>query len=159
MKAINELPDIDFERFMREALAEADAAGAAGEMPIGCVVVRGGEIVSRGRSRQNETGSQLAHAEFEALRALTGPEWADTSPDTVVVTTVEPCPLCLGATVMMDIEHVVYALDDRLAGAREMLEIPYVRRHVRSYVGGMLAAEVAEVTGRHSRDFLETIGH
>jgi tRNA(adenine34) deaminase len=144
---------------MREALAEADAAGASGEMPIGSVVVRRGEIVSRGRSRQEETGSQLAHAEFEALRALTGDEWQDARPDTVVVTTVEPCPLCLGATVMMDIEHVVYALDDKLAGAREMLQIPYVRRHIRSYVGGVLADDVAEMTSRHSRDFLATIGH
>jgi len=144
---------------MREALAEADAAGKAGEMPIGSVVVRGGETVSRGRSRQQETGSQLAHAEFEALRALTGPEWADATPDAVVFTTVEPCPLCLGATVMMDVEHVVYALDDKLAGAREMLEVPYARRHIRSDVGGVLAGEVAAMTAGHSRDFLETIGH
>jgi tRNA(adenine34) deaminase len=126
---------------MRDALAEAEAAGAAGEFPVGAVVVRSGQVVSRGRSRQAEARSQLAHAELEALQQLRGPEWSGPNPDAVLFTTVEPCPLCLGATVMMDVEHVVFALADRLAGVPEALEIPYVARHILSYVGGVLAAE------------------
>jgi tRNA(adenine34) deaminase len=143
---------------MREALADADAAGADGEMPIGSVVVRGGEIVSRGRSQQKATGSQLAHAELEALRQLTGPDWAHGNHDAVVFTTLEPCPLCLGAAVMMDVEHVVFAVRDHLAGAGDMLQVPYIARHIRSYVGGILEDEVRDVMARRSPGFLETIG-
>ena len=62
-------PNIDVEALMREAIAEADAAGAAGELPIGALVALDGEVLSRGRSRQRERRSQLAHAELDALLA------------------------------------------------------------------------------------------
>ncbi|HEV3478973.1 MAG TPA: deaminase, partial [Gaiellaceae bacterium] len=59
----------DHERFMREALAEAEAAGEAGDLPIGAVLVLDGDVVSRGRNLQNQRRSQLVHAELEALRS------------------------------------------------------------------------------------------
>jgi tRNA(Arg) A34 adenosine deaminase TadA len=91
---------------MREALAEAAVAAAAGERPIGAVVVVAGEVVSRGRSRQNELRSQLAHAELEALQNGGEAVW-ERYREAVLFTTVEPCPLCLGAAVMADVPHVV----------------------------------------------------
>src|SRR5690242_8328356 len=111
---------------MEQALAEADAAGRSGERPIGAVVVLDGEIVARDRAAQRATSTQLAHAELHALQQLVGEPW-QTRTDAVVVSTVERCPLCMGAVVMMDIRHVAFALADENAGARAMMEMPYVR--------------------------------
>jgi tRNA(adenine34) deaminase len=135
------------ERFMHEALHEAEAAGRDHELPIGAVVVLDGEIVARGRATQRRARTQLAHAELLALEQLVGEPWQAAS-DAVVVSNVEPCPLCLGAVVMCDIAHVVFAEWDERAGARQMLELPYVRRHIATYHGGLCADESARVTGR-----------
>ena len=59
---------MDHERWMRQALALADEAAAAGEVPVGCVIVREGRIVGRGRNRREEDRSALAHAEMDAIR-------------------------------------------------------------------------------------------
>jgi len=133
---------------MHEAITESDAAGRAGEYPIGAVVVLDGEIVARGRAAQRASGTQLAHAELTALQELRGERWM-TESDAVVVTNLEPCPLCLGAVVMTDIRHVVFALGDPVAGAGRMLEIPYVRRHVVTYHEGLCAADAQKVVHRH----------
>ncbi len=138
---------LDLERFMREALEEARAAGEAGDYAIGAVVVRGGEVVARGRARNRSDGSQLAHAELAALLQLRGPDWMEKNDDAVVFSTVEPCPMCLGATVMLDIPHIVFALHDPLAGVPQMLEIPYVRRHIQTYLGGVLEEESRALLG------------
>ena len=96
---------------MREALAEAEAAGEAGEYPIGAVVTIEGAVVSRGRSRRRELRSQLAHAELGALQRGGELLW-ERHDDAVLITTVEPCPLCLGAAVMADVPHIVFAHPD-----------------------------------------------
>jgi tRNA(adenine34) deaminase len=111
VQAAPALDTADLERFMDEALREADKAGRAGELPIGAVVVIGGAVVSRGRSRQNERRTKLAHAELEAL--LRGGEAVYTRHDeALLLTTVEPCPLCFGAAVMADVPHIVFAARD-----------------------------------------------
>jgi tRNA(adenine34) deaminase len=134
---------------MREALAEAAAAAAVGERPIGAVLVVGGEIVSRGRSRQNELRSQLAHAELEALQNGGEAVW-ERYREAVLFTTVEPCPLCLGAAVMADVPHVVYALHDPLVETYRLIEgSPYVARHIETYCGGVLEREAQALVERH----------
>jgi tRNA(adenine34) deaminase len=146
------LGELDPEAVMRDALSEADAAGAAGERPIGAVLVVAGEIVSRGRSRQNAQRSQLAHAELEAL--LRGGEllWKRYS-EAVLFTTVEPCPLCLGAVVMADVPHVVYALHDPLVETRRLIEgSAYVARHVETYCGGLLERDSRALLARYNPD-------
>ena len=136
---------------MREALAEAAAATAAGERPIGAVVVVAGKVVSRGRSRQNELRSQLAHAELEALQTGGDAVW-ERYREAVLFTTVEPCPLCLGAAVMADVPHVVYALHDPLVETYRLIEgSPYVARHIETYFGGMLEREAMALVERHRR--------
>jgi tRNA(adenine34) deaminase len=126
---------------MRAALSEAEAAASAGERPIGAVLVVAGEIVSRGRSRQNELRSQLAHAELEALQEGGEAVWERYS-EAVLFTTVEPCPLCLGAVVMADVPHVVYAHHDPLVETYRLIEgSPYVARHLETYCGGVLEDE------------------
>ena len=136
-----ELASLDLTAYMREALAEAEAAGSAGERPIGAVLVVEGVIVSRGRAFHWAARSQLMHAEMQALLQGGDPLW-ERYDDAVLFTTVEPCPMCLGTTVMADVPHIVFALPDAVAGSRQMVEtIPYVRRHIRTYHGGVLAAE------------------
>jgi tRNA(adenine34) deaminase len=136
---------------MREALAEAAAAASAGERPIGAVLVVAGEIVSRGRSRQNELRSQLAHAELEALQRGGDAVW-ERYREAVLFTTVEPCPLCLGAAVMADVPHVVYALHDPLVETYRLIEgSPYVARHIETYCGGVLERDARALVERHRR--------
>lgn len=133
-----DLDALDLEGFMREALAEAEAAGAAGELPIGAVVVVDGTVVSRGRARHREMRSQLRHAELNALLAGGDPLW-ERYDNAVLFTTVEPCPLCLGAAVMADVPHIVYALADRVVHTQITIDAnPYVRRHIQTYHGGVL---------------------
>ena len=103
--------------YMLEALALAREAAAAGEVPVGCVIVRGDEIVGRGRNRREEGRSALAHAELEAIsqacRMLGGWRlWECT-----MYVTLEPCPMCAGAIVNARIPRVVYGARDAKAGS------------------------------------------
>ena len=132
---------LDLETFMQAALEEAEAAGRDGEYPIGAVVVIDGAVVSRGRSRNRARRSQLAHAELEALQQAGELLW-EPNDRAVLFTTVEPCPLCLGAAVMADVPHIVFAHPDPAVQARETIErIPYVGSHIDAYIGGILRDE------------------
>lgn len=104
-------------RFMKEALKLAQEAFDAGEVPVGCVIVRDGEIVGRGRNRREGEKSALAHAEIEAIgdacRNLGGWRlWECT-----LYVTLEPCPMCAGAIVNARIPRVVYGAHDAKCGA------------------------------------------
>jgi tRNA(adenine34) deaminase len=147
--------DLDHEHFMREALQEAEAALARGDLPIGAVVVYDGEIIARGSNHFFSERNEISHAELNALRDCF-PFLFDRlengrHPRCVVYTTCEPCPMCLGAIVMADIPNVVFGQADLNAGAAAMIEhLPYVRKHIDNYVGGILAQECADVWHRCS---------
>ena len=103
--------------FMDEALVLAKEAAEEGEVPVGCVIVRRGEIVGRGRNRRETDKSALAHAEMEAIneacRNLGGWRlWECT-----LYVTLEPCPMCAGAIINARIPRVVYGASDRKCGA------------------------------------------
>jgi tRNA(adenine34) deaminase len=139
---------------MRAALAEAEAAGQAGELPIGAVVVVDGQIISRGRARQTQRQSQLAHAELQALLEG-GPRLFTDYPRAILFTTLEPCPMCLGAAVMADVAHIVFACHDAVVRSHDTLDHnPYVRRHVLTYQGGLLAAEARAIMARYDPQML-----
>ena len=143
-----ELAGLDVMAYMREALIEAEAAGRAGELPIGAVLVVDDVIVSRGRARLRARRSQLMHAEMQALLHGGDPLW-ERYADAVLVTTLEPCPMCLGAVVMADVPHVVFALPDTVAGSQRLVDtVPYIRRHIRTYQGGILEVEAAALFER-----------
>ena len=103
--------------FMKEALALAKEAAREGEVPVGCVIVRDGEIVGRGRNRRETGRTALGHAEVEAIgqacRSLGGWRlWECT-----LYVTLEPCPMCAGAIVNARIPRVVYGASDPKGGA------------------------------------------
>ena len=105
------------EKFMDEALVLAREAFDDGEVPVGCVIVRGDEIVGRGRNRREKGKSALAHAEIEAIseacRNLGGWRlWECT-----LYVTLEPCPMCAGAIINARIPRVVYGASDKKCGA------------------------------------------
>jgi tRNA(adenine34) deaminase len=136
---------LDHEHFMREALLEARLAGQAGERPIGAVVVHKGQIIGRGRAQHQARKSEIAHAEMNALLQAEQYIYAHVHDGCVIYTTVEPCVMCLGAIVMSDIDHIVYALADHWIKPGEMLNMDYVRRHIQHYVGGILADQSAKL--------------
>jgi tRNA(adenine34) deaminase len=149
-----DLATLDVEAHMRAALAEAEAAGQAGELPIGAVVVIDNQIVSRGRARQQQRQSQLAHAELQALLEG-GPRLFSEYARAVLFTTLEPCPMCLGAAVMADVAHIVFACPDAVVRSQDTLaHNPYVRRHILTYHGGVLAAEARALMARYDPKML-----
>ena len=101
---------------MRRALDEARLAQLAGDVPVGAVIVRHGEIVSRGKNRRESGGGAAAHAEIEAIseacRALGG--WRLWQCELFV--TLEPCPMCAGAIINSRLRRVVYGAADAKAG-------------------------------------------
>ena len=110
------ITEID-EKFMREALAEARAAAAVGEVPIGAVVVRAGEIVARAHNRRELDQDPSAHAEFAALCAAARSLGRWRLSDCTVYVTLEPCCMCAGLMVNARVGRCVYGAADAKAGA------------------------------------------
>lgn len=110
------ITEID-EKFMREALAEARAAAAVGEVPIGAVVVRAGEIVARAHNRRELDQDPSAHAEFSALCTAAQALGRWRLSDCTVYVTLEPCCMCAGLMVNARVGRCVYGAADAKAGA------------------------------------------
>ena len=104
-------------RFMEEALVLAREAADAGEVPVGCVIVRKGEIVGRGRNRREEGKSALAHAEIEAISQACANLGGWRLWECTLYVTLEPCPMCAGAIINARIPRVVYGASDKKCGA------------------------------------------
>ena len=131
------------EQYMQEAIAEAKVAAEKGEVPIGAVIVRRGEIIARGHNLRESTADATAHAEViairEACKRLGG--WHLT--DCTLYVTLEPCPMCAGATINSCIDRVVFGAYDSRDGSMGSLvnlpTLPYSRRPQTE--GGVLEAE------------------
>ena len=105
------------EDYMAQALELARQAGLEGDVPVGCVIVKDGQVIGRGRNRREERGDATAHAELEAIRqacARLG-SWRLTGCDLYV--TLEPCPMCAGGIINSRIAEVRYGTRDEKAGA------------------------------------------
>jgi tRNA(adenine34) deaminase len=140
-----ERPDL---RFMRAALEEAARAHAAGEVPVGAVVVLDGEIVGRGWNRPIGSHDPSAHAEIGALRDAAARLGNYRLPGCELYVTLEPCAMCAGAIQHARIARVVWGAADPKTGAcGSVVDLFAERRlnhHARS-VGGVMAAECAGV--------------
>lgn len=135
-------------QFMRAALEEASATAAAGEVPVGAVLVRDGGILARSGNRTIRDGDPTAHAEIvvlrEAAHALGNYRLADSS----LYVTVEPCAMCAGAMIQARIARLVYGCDDPKGGAVrscfEVLSHPELNHRV-EVASGVLAEECAAI--------------
>lgn len=108
---------MEHEEYMRQALELARLAMAEGEVPVGCVIVRDGAVVGRGRNRRETAQTALGHAELEAIaqacRTLGGWRLAGCA----LYVTLEPCPMCAGAIINARLKSVCYGARDEKAGA------------------------------------------
>ena len=133
--------------WMEHALALAREAAEAGEVPVGCVIVRDGRILAQGRNRRETDRHALAHAEIEAIdqacRALGG--WRLTG--CTLYVPLEPCPMCAGAIVNARIPRVVYGAKDARAGAMgSLLNLgAYPLNHRADVTAGILEKDCADV--------------
>lgn len=142
---------MDDREIMARALRLAARAAAAGEVPVGAVIVRNGAIVARGANRPIASSDPTAHAEIMALRRAARQAANYRLPDCDLFVTVEPCAMCLGAAVQARVRRIVYGADDPKAGAvSSVMRFPFGRlNHRPEIVGGVLAEEAAALM----RDF------
>lgn len=135
-------------QFMREALAEAREAARAGEVPVGAVVVRDGEVVGRGRNGPIGANDPTAHAEVVALRDAAARVGSYRLAGATMYVTVEPCLMCVGALVHGRIGMLVYGAPEPKAGAVESTQRAHEHpalNHRITVVSGVLAAECRDV--------------
>ncbi|MHB8983991.1 MAG: tRNA adenosine(34) deaminase TadA [Carboxydocellales bacterium] len=149
---------VNDEYYMELALAEAEKAFALGEVPIGAVIVRDGEIIAKGHNFRELGKDPTAHAELMAIqtaaRKLGG--WRLTR--TTLYVTVEPCPMCAGAIVQARIPRVVYGALDPKAGAVDslvdLLRHPGLNHQV-EVTAGVMADKCGEIMQRFFRKLRE----
>ena len=132
---------------MRAALAEASRAAAAGEVPVGAVIVKDGRIVARGANRPVRSSDPTAHAEIVAIRQAARKAANYRLPDCDLYVTVEPCAMCLGAIVQARVRRLIFGAADPKAGAvSSTMRFPFGRlNHHPELRGGLLAAESASL--------------
>jgi tRNA(adenine34) deaminase len=136
--------DSDDERWMRAALAAAEAAAAVGEVPVGAVVVRRGEPLATTANRTLRDQDPTAHAETLAIRAAAAALGRWRLDDCTLVVTLEPCAMCAGAIVLARLQRVVFGAWDEKAGMAgsvgDLLRHPRLN-HRPQVRGGVLAEE------------------
>jgi tRNA(adenine34) deaminase len=134
--------------FMREALAEAQAAADAGEVPIGAVAVLNGQIVGRGQNRVLRDLDPTAHAEIVAMREAARTLGNYRLVDCELFVTLEPCAMCSGAMIHARLQRLVYGARDPKAGAAgsvlEVLNHPRLN-HQMEVTEGVLSEECGEL--------------
>ena len=134
-------------KFMDEALVLAREAAAEGEVPVGCVIVRGDEIVGRGRNRRETDKTALGHAEIEAIREACANLGGWRLWECTLYVTLEPCPMCAGAIINSRIPTIVYgAKEDQFGSCGSVLNLFEERYpHKPAIYGGVKKDECAEV--------------
>ncbi len=138
-------PDV---QFMQKALAEAHSATAAGEVPIGAVLVHGGQILASSGNRTIRDNDPTAHAEIIVLREAARRIGNYRLAGATLYVTIEPCSMCAGAVIQARLPRLVYGADDPKGGAVrtcfQILSDPRVNHRV-EVTSGVLAAECAAV--------------
>ncbi len=143
------------EDFMREALTEAEAASEDGEVPVGAIIVLGGNVIARGRNAMIGASDPTAHAEIVALRKAASAIGNYRLIGATMYSTIEPCAMCAGALVHARVERLVYGADDPKAGAVEthfgICNADFLNHQV-SVEGGILEGECRRVLQSFFRD-------
>ena len=107
---------MEHEYYMSQALALAREAVEDGDVPVGCVIVRDGEIIGRGRNRREADGDATAHAELEAIRDACERLGSWRLHGCTLYVTLEPCPMCAGGIINARVEEARYGARDEKAG-------------------------------------------
>jgi tRNA(adenine34) deaminase len=140
---------------MREALSEARKANAAGEVPIGAVIVARGEMIARGQNSVIRTSDPTAHAEIVAIRQAARTFGNYRLNGTTLYVTLEPCAMCAGAMIHARLDRLVYAAADPKAGAcgsvLSVINHPQLN-HVMQVQQGVLGEQSAELLRSFFRD-------
>jgi tRNA(adenine34) deaminase len=141
----------DDEAFMKAALAEANIAARVGEVPVGAVIVRGGDIIGRGLNRPVQDHDPTAHAEIVAIRSAAVSEQNYRLPDTTLYVTLEPCAMCVGAMLHARVSRLVFgAYDPKSGAAGSVIDITAERRfnHSIEVNGGLMEQQCGELLRR-----------
>ena len=135
------------EKYMRQALALAREAAAAGEVPVGCVIVRDGAVIGRGRNRREEKQQVVSHAEMEAIAQANETLGTWRLDGCTMYVTLEPCPMCAGAIINARLDRVYYGARDEAMGACGGVLNLFMENfpHRPALVGGVLAEECRAV--------------
>jgi tRNA(adenine34) deaminase len=145
--------------YMREALVEAEKAYVLGEVPIGAIVVLGGEIIGRGHNLRETLADSTAHAEILAMREAARHIGDWRLDGATVYSTIEPCPMCAGAMIQFRVQTLVYGAPDPKAGAvdsiMDVLREPRFNHQV-AVVSGILEDECREIIQRFFRELRES---
>ena len=143
---------MEYEYNMREALALAQDAARAGDVPVGCVVLDAdGAVIGRGRNRREQNADATAHAEIEAIREACRAKGDWRLDGCTLVVTLEPCPMCAGAIINSRVSTVVYgAREPEFGSCGSVVDLFFERYGQNPRVfGGVLAEESAALL----RDF------
>ena len=142
------------ERFMFQALREAEQAAAEGEVPVGALVVRKGVVIARGHNQREMLRDPTAHAEMIAITAAASGMESWRLEDCCLYVTLEPCAMCAGAIVLGRIPRVVFGAPDPKAGAcGSVLDVLAEAQlnHQPEVLGGVLVEECGEILRRFFR--------
>lgn len=142
----NIVPD---EVYMSQALALAKAAGEAGDIPVGCVIVKDGTVIGRGQNRREMLKDATAHAEVEAIRDACQHLGTWRLTGCTLYVTLEPCPMCAGAIINARLDTVVYGATNPKAGCCESVLSLFQERfnHHPAVYGGVHATECGAILG------------
>ena len=135
-------------QFMQQALDQAKLAAAAGEVPVGAVLVRDGQVISTGFNQPISHSDPSAHAEMMALRAAAQSESNYRLPGTTLYVTLEPCTMCAGAMLHARVERVVFgATDPKTGAAGSVLNIFSEKQinHQTQVDGGIMSEECGQI--------------
>ena len=135
-------------QFMQEAIEQAKLAANAGEVPVGAVLVRDGQIISRGFNQSIGNSDPSAHAEMIAMRAAAETEGNYRLPGTTLYVTLEPCTMCAGAMLHARIDRVVFGAQDPKTGAAGSVLNVFSEKqinHQTQVEGGILGEECGQL--------------
>lgn len=135
------------EEYMRQALDLARQAAACGEVPVGCVIVKDGRVIGRGRNRREERQAAWSHAEMEAMAQANRALGTWRLDGCTLYVTLEPCPMCAGAILNARIPKVFYGARDSAFGACGGVTNLFMEQfpHRPALVGGILAEDCQAV--------------
>lgn len=142
------MESVSHEQYMRHAYEQAQAALAADEVPVGAVIVRGGQVIAAAHNGREQLRDPTAHAEMVAITQAAAALDSWRLEGCTLYVTLEPCPMCAGAILQARIETVVYGADDPKAGAAKSLyELLTDARlnHRAEVIGGVMAEPCGQI--------------